>query len=653
MKKLNPVRAACLQATSILACTLGASAAHTQPALQANAIEPPEIIVTASRSEQLLQTAPVGATIITRAQIESAGVVDANEAIRKIGGVAAKGDAYGGREMKLDLRGFGETSNENTVVLVDGIRISENEQSSARLSGIAASAIERIEILRGGAGVMWGEGATSGVINVILRKDAKVGVSGQVGASLESYGGHDGTAALRVGSVSGKSVFDFNARSTASNGYRDNSRFSQDNLAIGFNTNDGGVKFRTRLSHEAYQARWPGALLFSDFLVSPKKTTHPNDWGSHKETRLTSGAEVNLGAWVAIIDLGIKNKSTDSFLSSSRISKTDSTQLTPRLLYKGSVDASVLMANVGLDVNSWSYRSDSQFGPRIGKQTNRAAFAMTDWLFPSNTRLTLGYRAERILKTAEDFGSFATIYPAQDNKLTATELALNQTLSKGVDVYGRMAKSYRAGNIDEYTNTTAPLRPQTSNDTEMGIKLKDGKSSFAGRYFAQKTKDEIAYDATSYVNINLDPTKRNGIELQASSELSPAVTISGSLQSLRAVFDGGVYAGKRIPLVSDRTATARMTYRLNGNQSVETAWRMLGSAYYDGDFTNTCTSKVPSNRLFDALYRWKGQGMDVSFGASNVFNTPSYNAAYTCGVATASVYPEPGRTLRAALKYNF
>ncbi len=653
MKKLTLVQAACL-----LACGASLSTAQAQSGAQ----DIPEIIITASRSEQNLQTAPVGATIITRAQIESAGVVDANEAIRKIGGVAGKTDLNGGREYTLDLRGFGATANNNVVVLVDGIRISENEQASARLSGISASNIERIEIIRGGASVMWGEGATSGVINIITRKDGKAGISGQVGVGAEAYGGRDGSAVLRVGSASGKAVFDINARSNSSTGYRTNSQSNQDVVSLGVSGSEGSLSARARLEHETANNRWPGPLSFTQFAADPRQASasQVKNWGSLSQTRFTTGADYRFGDWTAIVDMGIKNKSSQSFFNPGPASTTltNVAQLSPRAVYKGNVASAALTANVGFDASQWNYTNngayDSSFAltTRTGTQSNRAAFAMTDWLLPSQTRIVAGYRTEGIVKTSQD-ASTAPALSSLSNRLTATELSINQSVKKDLDVYVRAAKSYRMANIDDFA-TNSPfiaLRPQISNDKELGIKLRQGKSNYTARYFLQNTVDEIAYDPTLFINTNLAPTKRSGLELQGSSELSSAITLSGALQSMSAVFDGGANAGKHIPLVSERTATARMAYRVDAHQSVETAWRMLGASYFSGDNSNSCGKQIPSSQMFDALYRWKDSAFDVSFGIVNLMNKSTYNFAYSC--ASGSLYPEPGRTLRATLKYNF
>lgn len=54
------------------------------------------VIVSASRLPELLRSAPIGATVITAEQISRAGVIDASEAVRKLGGLPSRSDLMGG-----------------------------------------------------------------------------------------------------------------------------------------------------------------------------------------------------------------------------------------------------------------------------------------------------------------------------------------------------------------------------------------------------------------------------------------------------------------------------------------------------------------------------------------------------------------------------
>jgi iron complex outermembrane receptor protein len=64
----------------------------------------------------------------------SAGVNDVNAAIRKIGGVFGRQSLDSSPDFALDLRGFGTNGAQNMVIMVDGVRLNENELASSVLS---------------------------------------------------------------------------------------------------------------------------------------------------------------------------------------------------------------------------------------------------------------------------------------------------------------------------------------------------------------------------------------------------------------------------------------------------------------------------------------------------------------------------------------
>ncbi|WP_211343425.1 FepA family TonB-dependent siderophore receptor [Lampropedia puyangensis] len=141
-----------------------------------------EVTVTATAEDQLKQ-AP-GVSIITAEDIdERPPANDLSELIRTMPGVNLTGNsssgAYGNNR-QIDLRGMGP---ENTMILIDGVpvnsrnsvRMGRNGERNARgdSNWVPASAIERIEVLRGPAAARYGSGAAGGVINIITKKPTK------------------------------------------------------------------------------------------------------------------------------------------------------------------------------------------------------------------------------------------------------------------------------------------------------------------------------------------------------------------------------------------------------------------------------------------------------------------------------------------------
>jgi iron complex outermembrane receptor protein len=170
---LKPLALACAVSFSLFA-----SAVHADEVADDKAIA--TVHVTGARFPSDAALPPVGATVITADEIRTAGVNDVNAAIRKIGGVYGRQSLDGSPDFGLDLRGFGTNSSQNMVILVDGVRLNENELAGAVLSTIPVDTVERIEITRGGSSVLYGEGATGGVINIITRRAAQGGTHGSL-----------------------------------------------------------------------------------------------------------------------------------------------------------------------------------------------------------------------------------------------------------------------------------------------------------------------------------------------------------------------------------------------------------------------------------------------------------------------------------------
>ena len=89
-------------------------------------------------------------------------------------------DGVGGTNSSLDIRGFGEASKSNSLILVNGIRLNDIDMSNVNLSYIPIDSIERIEIIRGGsAGTLYGSGVSGGAVNIVTKNDnlQKIGFS--------------------------------------------------------------------------------------------------------------------------------------------------------------------------------------------------------------------------------------------------------------------------------------------------------------------------------------------------------------------------------------------------------------------------------------------------------------------------------------------
>ncbi len=137
---------------------------------EAGTIRLDQIVVTATGFEQNVKDAPASITVVPREELEKGSFRNLADALTSVQGVTVTGVA---NEQDIYIRGL---PGSYTLILVDGKRQSTRD---ARTNGNAgfeqsfippASAIERIEVVRGPMSSLYGSDAMGGVINIITRK---------------------------------------------------------------------------------------------------------------------------------------------------------------------------------------------------------------------------------------------------------------------------------------------------------------------------------------------------------------------------------------------------------------------------------------------------------------------------------------------------
>jgi vitamin B12 transporter len=156
------------------------------------------VVVTATRSPLAPERVPAAVTVVTGEDLRRQGIASVAEALRQVPGLSlAQTGSYGGAT-SLFIRG-GESK--FTKVLVDGVPV--NEAGGAfDFSSLSTDNLDRIEIVRGPASVLYGSDAMAGVVQLFTRPG-----SGRTRTELTARGGgadtYDTDAAVRGGSKLG------------------------------------------------------------------------------------------------------------------------------------------------------------------------------------------------------------------------------------------------------------------------------------------------------------------------------------------------------------------------------------------------------------------------------------------------------------------
>ena len=142
---------------------------HAQDIIPDNALELPNMVVTATRTETPENEVASSMTVITAEDIAAKHLTTAADALRTVPGVDVIRSGGPGQPTAVYLRGANAN---HTLVLVDGVEMNDpsSTDGSFDFANLQTDNIERIEVLRGAASAAYGSDAMGGVINVITKK---------------------------------------------------------------------------------------------------------------------------------------------------------------------------------------------------------------------------------------------------------------------------------------------------------------------------------------------------------------------------------------------------------------------------------------------------------------------------------------------------
>jgi iron complex outermembrane receptor protein len=618
----------------------------------------PSVLVSGARFPSEPGLPPIGATVITAADIRNAGVTDVNQAIRKIGGVFGRQSLDSSPDFALDLRGFGTNSSQNLVIMLDGVRLNENELATAVLSNIQIDTVERIEITRGGSSVLYGDGATGGVIQIFTRRGAMAGTHGSVFAEGGQFA--DKTARANLTHNFDRFVFDASYGRNSTDGYRTNSRFDQRTVGAGLVWNFDGGKAGVRIDSARDDSGLPGALSLAQFDANPRQTVMPYDAGTLDTDRYTAFVERRMGDLELAAELSQRERTVTSHYDYGSDGVSDATyishqtQFSPRLRYVSHPYGLLNETVTGVDLIRWTRDTLSDFSLASARQVSKAIYLRDELRFDAahDGRLAIGVRHEAFDKDYADPLGFA----APDSHVqtqNAWDVQASYSVAPNVALHAKAGQSYRVANADEnsYRSSDDLLKGQVSHDLELGLTIGKPERQLAARLFRHRLTNEIFFDPTiNYgINTNLDPTRRQGLEIDAQMDLLAHLRASAHLQHVDASFTDGPNAGRDMVLVPKNVLSMRLSW-LGEGQSADVGAQWVDKQRYGDDFTNGCSAKIGGYTTFDARYARKFGPWELAVTGANLGDHRYFSNAFSC---QGGIYPSDGRQLKMSVRYDF
>jgi iron complex outermembrane receptor protein len=642
------------------------SVAFLAPA-QAQTADLDPVIVSATRFSEADTNVAANISVITRDDIRNTPARDLPSLMKGSAGVNVR-PLYGslGIDATVDIRGFGDTAGSNTLILLDGQRMNPIDLGSVSWSAIPVDSIQRIEIMRGSGTVMYGDNATGGVVNIITDK------SGAPRAGITVGVGSYDTQTVDLNGAIGNETGYANAFAhyAHTDGWRQNSQAETAALS-----GRGALylgKGETFLDYSVYNNHYgmPGAVLSTAYQTNPRSSRTPNDTQRNDGYRLRPGIALPITDKLRLEAEVSYDRQNQHFNNVSYFSQSDRTRdnwsVTPRLRWQHGLGDLKSETVVGIDYYSGEVDATyTTFASQGAKQDSTGFYFqnVTEWI--AGLATTLGARSQRVDQSASQdaYPGFLGMQPAMNDSAEYTRSAWDLGLSYSGDgwrAYGKGGTTFRFAKTDELFGnnpiTYAPifagnLKPETGTLGEIGGSVTLGPVKSRAALYRMNLEDEIAYDGSTGVNVNLDKTRRQGLELEADWRIVDSVLARLTYTYADSTYRSGQYNGNQVPLVPHNKASARATWDGASLGQYTAVVNYVGQSYYSGDFANA-RDKLSGYTTVDFMAAWNFKPWSITARLLNAFDKIYSPFAGLYG-NSEYYYPADGRTFLMTASYNF
>ncbi|SDV48007.1 TonB-dependent receptor plug domain-containing protein [Chitinasiproducens palmae] len=204
-------------AASAGAATTASAGSKRSGAMVTDEAAPEPVQVTAARVAQPLATALPATSVFDRQAIDDAGAADLPTLLQLAPGVQISQNGGPGSTASLSIRG---SSPNQTLVLIDGVRLESASTGAASISQLLTAPLERVEVVDGNMSALYGAGAVGGVVQLFTREGGPWAPRGHASVSYGRYGTQTQTAGVDGAlDADGATTFALNATRFRTNGF--------------------------------------------------------------------------------------------------------------------------------------------------------------------------------------------------------------------------------------------------------------------------------------------------------------------------------------------------------------------------------------------------------------------------------------------------
>lgn len=515
-------------------------------------LQPSETItVTATRTKTRLADTPASVVVLDRAAVATAASPAIDDALRQVPGFAlfrrTGSRTANPTSQGVSLRGVGASGASRALVLDDGIPLNDAFGGWVYWGRVPRAALDRVEVLRGGASDLYGSAAMGGVVQFIRKSD---GAAIDVSAGSERTGAGSLFAAHALGAWRGSVAADV---------------LRTDGYVLVPDDQRGAVDVDANARHAAVDATVERA--FGEHARAFVRASHYNESrqnGTPLQINDTNLRQLALGADAGPLSLRAYGSEQDYHQTFSAIAANRGSerltvdQRVPSRARGGSLQFAHALGDRNVVVAGVEERNvvatDIENATRTkGAQRTTAAFAEDSIVVAPSLTVTAALRADRWRDDEAWSPRLSALWRAND-RVAVTAAAYRAFRAPTLN---ELLRNFRVGNVLTLANSA--LGPERLSAVEAGVRF----ASFRATAFSMTTDDTIANVTLSTTPSLITRQRRNqgssrsrGVELDADHRINNWRLSAGWLFA-----DATLSTGRRTPQVPRNTATLQATWR--------------------------------------------------------------------------------------------
>ena len=505
---MNKEKAAVL---AVLACGIcfGGAQAFAADELESFSLDP--MVVTAQRTETSELDTPATVEVITKEDIKSAGYKNVFDAVEhQLGmtstGYGDAGQTFGFSQGRTIIRGF----DRGTLVLVDGMPMNLKNYNS--MQSIPIELVDRIEIVKGAAGTLYGAEAMGGVVNIITKRltagEEKGYIRGTLGNYYKDY--NVGVMNDKIMVSAGKEYSDSFDKSN------DYPRGSSTDWWIGKGQRNRAAVI-ANLSDE-----WRANLFYTDGEITRGGHNYgssPRDYDYKFEDKMITtglsyaGKENGIKAMVGYNY--IKYDGFDYVENGKVSSNAEMSSYYTDIQKEWELDADTLIVGYSFKREDYKGLVDTS---KKAHRTSNALYASYNKVFSDRFSTTLGLRGE----VYSDYASDDSILLPQIQTL----YKINDTTSWYINV----GEAFQMPTVDSYFGSGRSfnnLEPEKGWNYETGIKIIDGNKSYKMAVYHMDFENKFGWSGSSNLGpdgkqypVNKGDFRNTGVEFEFTNQVN-------------------------------------------------------------------------------------------------------------------------------------